>query len=119
MYTLHLQDRKIMLKLIHLNTTCTEDEYKVAMRRLLNKEVILTNEVLPRSKITLVRRKVRIKEDILVKIPKESQGEPHTKGPSHCQYIATIYNLCLKEVVLQDGMDPAGAWDTEGACGNM
>ena len=64
-------------------STCTESEYKTIMQKLFNKEVLLSNEIPPTSKIQLVRRTPRDEEEIIVKIQQESLGEPYTRGPSH------------------------------------
>ena len=85
----------------------TQKEYKAILKKHLNREVLLSSKIPLRSKIKLVRRTPIDEEEILVKFLQESLGEPNKRGLSHWSYIATIYNLCLRQADLEPGMGPA------------
>ena len=78
----------------------------------------MSNEVLPKTDIKLVKRKKKGKSDIMIKVPKSeliTEGisekyQKSTTSAAHHKYISTVYNMCMLEVARESGFDPAGAW---------
>ena len=98
-------------------TTVTQAEYKAVLKKLLGKNFVLTNEIVVRTPITLIKKTRGSRQEVSLTIPESGiQGgipieqQKLTTSSSRCHYIATIYNIMLKEVALRDGRDPAGAW---------
>ena len=87
----------------------------------MNKNFILSNKIKPRTPISMTKRTKRGKQEISMRIPDSAliggiQGgipeerQRSTISASHSRYIATVYNIMMKEATLRDGQDPAGAW---------
>ena len=92
------------------------------MSQLLNQNFIFANEVKPKTPIKMVKRLKQGKERITMRIPDTALAtggiaggipekyERSTTSTAHRKYIATMYSMCMREVAIKDGCDPAGAW---------
>ena len=98
-------------------TTATQDEFKKVLKDLTGKEYVLTSEVKAKEAIPIVKKKVDGRQVISMKIPASAfnggiskRRQASSTSASHRRYIASIYQMMLREAAVRDGIDPAGAW---------
>ena len=98
-------------------TMATQSQYKAVLKRLTGRNLILTTEIAVKTPITLTKRTRGARQEVSLTVPESGivDGIPierpqSTASAARQHYIATLYNIMLKEAVVRDGMDPAGAW---------
>ena len=101
-------------------TTATQAQFKTVLKRLLGKDYVLTNEIKVREPISMRKRNIGGKQEISMRIPNSvlthgisKERQRSSIFASHRRYIATVYQMMLREAALRDGQDPAGAWSQQ------
>ena len=85
------------------------EEYKAVLGKLIRKEVILPNKVARKGPIKLTRKRRGCQDMVSMKIPKDEidieiqngipeESQRSTTSECHCQYMATLYSITMKEV---------------------
>ena len=83
----------------------------------MRKDYVLSNEIKVREPISIKKRKIGGKQEVSMRIPNSvltggisKKRQRSTTSASHRCYIATVYQIMLRETALRDGHDPEGAW---------
>ena len=97
-------------------TRATVPQLKKVLKRLTGMSHILTTEIAVKTPIHLVKRRRGNTQQINVTVPKSGirdgiDREQSTTSAARRRYINTLYKIMLREAAVQDGIDPAGAWD--------
>ena len=91
-------------------------QLKKVLKRLTGRSHILTTEIAIKTPIRLVKRRRGNTQQISVTVPTSGirdgiDREQSTTSAARRRYINTLYKIMLREAAVQDGKDPAGAWD--------
>ena len=97
-------------------TRATVSQYKKVLKRLTGRRHILTTEIAVKTPIHLVKRRRGNTQEINVTVPASGirdgiDRQQSTTSAARRRYINTLYKIMLQEAAVQDGTDPAGAWD--------
>ena len=97
-------------------TRATVSQLKKVLKRLTGRRHILKTEIAVKTPIHLVKRRRGNTQQINVTVPTSGirdgiDREQSTTSAARRRYINTLYKIMLREAAVQDGIDPAGAWD--------
>ena len=97
-------------------TRATVSQYKKVLKRLTGRNLILTTEIAVKTPIHLVKKRRGTTQEVSMTVPESGirdgiDRQQSTTSAARRRYIATLYKIMLREAALQDGIDPAGAWD--------
>ena len=86
------------------------------LKRLTGRNLILTTEIAVKTPIHLVKKRRGTTQEVSMTVPESGirdgiDRQQSTTSAARRWYIATLYKIMLREAALQDGIDPAGAWD--------
>ena len=97
-------------------TMATQSQYKAVLKRLTGRNLILTTEIAVKTPITLTKRTRGARQEVSLTVPESGivdgipiERQQPTTSAARQRYITTLYNIMLKEAVMRDGIDPAGA----------
>ena len=78
----------------------------------------MTTEIAVKTPITLTKRTRGARQEVSLTVPESGimdgipiERQQSTTSAARRRYIATLYNIMLREVAVRDGIDPAEAWD--------
>ena len=97
-------------------TRATVPQLKKVLKRLTGRDHILTTEIAEKTNIRLIKRNKGNNQQVSVTVPTSGirdgiDREQSTTSAARRRYINTLYKIMLCEAAVQDGIDPAGAWD--------
>ena len=77
----------------------------------------MTTEIAVKTLIILTKRTRGARQEVSLTVPESGivngipiERQQPTTSAARRRYIATLYNIMLKEAAVRDGIDPAGAW---------